>query len=313
MAIIGFITIILLLIFSRPITTFIHELGHAIPALLFTSHPVVIFVGSYGNETQSQYHQIGRLHIYFKYNVLNWQLGLCQHAPANKIYETLLIILGGPVASLLLGLICIYFLIEFKEQPWIAFSIALLLVSGISDFLVNIIPDDKPLPMENGAVVYNDGAQFKQLLKTSRYPEEYFSGLEDINEGRPKTGISKLESVLESGVKDIYIYKYVIQIYIQEKQENNAIQFHERFVKRLPLDSSDHLYAAELYIKNNQTDFALQELTTSIEKNYLNSEALLTRGKLLLEMGHRGSARKDLEKVLLIEEGNREALELLNG
>ena len=38
---------------SRLITTFIHETGHAMSALLLTNGNVEMYVGSYGNESKS--------------------------------------------------------------------------------------------------------------------------------------------------------------------------------------------------------------------------------------------------------------------
>ena len=50
------------IIFMRSITTFFHEMGHAIPALLFTQKEKVnVFVGTYGDISNSLQLNFGRL------------------------------------------------------------------------------------------------------------------------------------------------------------------------------------------------------------------------------------------------------------
>ena len=61
---------IIFVIFTKIATTLIHELGHAIPSLLFTEQPVAIHVGSYGYEKNSFKMQLGRLTLYFKFDIL---------------------------------------------------------------------------------------------------------------------------------------------------------------------------------------------------------------------------------------------------
>ena len=45
-----------LIIVIKLSTTFFHEMGHAIPALIFTKKPVSVYVGSYGDISLSLIH-----------------------------------------------------------------------------------------------------------------------------------------------------------------------------------------------------------------------------------------------------------------
>ena len=57
----------------RVITTFLHEMGHAIPALLFSEEEVTVFVGSYGDKAASYGTKLGRLQLWFAPRVrLRW-------------------------------------------------------------------------------------------------------------------------------------------------------------------------------------------------------------------------------------------------
>jgi len=93
-AISGVLLIFLAIILSRPITTFVHELGHAIPSLLFTKGPVVIYVGSYGDISNSTTTTFGRLSIIFKFKLTDLQLALLNCYQYSKTHNTLLSLLA---------------------------------------------------------------------------------------------------------------------------------------------------------------------------------------------------------------------------
>ncbi len=71
------ILIFAVLLLNWPIVVLIHELGHAIPALRYTSEKVVIYICSYGQTKDSVSIRINRLEIWFNYNVFRWRGGLC--------------------------------------------------------------------------------------------------------------------------------------------------------------------------------------------------------------------------------------------
>ena len=64
------ISFIFLVFFIRIFTTLIHELGHAIPSLIFTTQEVAIHVGSYGDDKNSFEIDLGRLKAFFKIDIV---------------------------------------------------------------------------------------------------------------------------------------------------------------------------------------------------------------------------------------------------
>ena len=103
----GIITAILMIVgvlLTRSITTLVHEYGHALPALLFTEKEVKVYVGSYGNLDNALTVKLGRLTTYLKFNLLNWNIGMCQHEGEYSKTKRAIIILGGPIASVLLSI-----------------------------------------------------------------------------------------------------------------------------------------------------------------------------------------------------------------
>ena len=165
------------ILMTRSITTLIHELGHAIPSLFFTKEEVIICVGSYENLTKSQGIQFGRLKVFFTLNLFNWNSGLCLHKGVTSFFQKFLIILGGPLASLLIGLLMIFGIRNGWVQESLVVVPMFLLVSALWDFISNILPHSQPLVTHNGNVVYNDGYQLKQLLIQNRMPVPYQQAL----------------------------------------------------------------------------------------------------------------------------------------
>jgi len=71
------IALLLLVVITRPFTVLLHELGHAIPGMIFSKKNVAVYVGSYGNKEQSFKIQIGTLEIWIRYNPIKWSGGIC--------------------------------------------------------------------------------------------------------------------------------------------------------------------------------------------------------------------------------------------
>jgi tetratricopeptide (TPR) repeat protein len=300
-AIIGVCLLFLAIFLSRPITTFIHEMGHAIPALLFTKEPVVVYVGSYGDISNSTTTTFGRLSIIFKFHLRDWQLGLCRHQRAATLWQELLIILGGPLFSLLTAVVAARWLPAYQSEQYIAFAIGIFLTSGILDFFVNIVPNSKPLQMYDGATVHNDGAQFVQLLKTSRYPEVYFEGIQLLNEGREVEGLEKIKAAIEQGVHDLSVYQLALSILSSNYPVEQVIAFHESYGSFFKLSSADYVFMGKIYQQENLDNKAIRYYSEAIKLEYTNVLALTLRGNLLLEVGRYNEGKADLAKVELME------------
>lgn len=315
-AIIGVIGIFLAIILSRPFTTLVHELGHALPALVFTKKEVTIYIGSYGSLEKSYPFQLGRLSIFFTPKFVHLQQGLCSHQGAATIGQSILIVLGGPVFSLLLGLFFSWLILFYKDQQIIAFVMGIFLVSGIFDFINNIIPSKDPLIMHDGRTTHNDGYQLQQLLKTSKYPASYFEAIEALNNNQFDLGIKKLLETAETGVSSGPLYQDIMQLLTHpdhiESELWSAISFHEKYSHQFPLDSSDFVIAGNLYQKVDHDLKAISHYSKAVDINYKNAEALFQRAKLFHKLGYNNRSISDLQKIISIDDQHKEARYLLD-
>ena len=135
-----FIVYLLVYIIFMPILTLLHELGHAIVALIFTKEKVIINIG---NSDLNKKIELNRLVIKLNgykslvdvsYGYANWTL-----LDSNKI-KSILMILGGPLTSLI-GSILLYIYLINVSLPYILMVLLNALFSfSLFQFLLTILP-----------------------------------------------------------------------------------------------------------------------------------------------------------------------------
>ncbi len=122
-----------------PILTTLHELGHAILALIFTNDMVSISIGNSNSNKKIKFRRLViningyKSLIYVSYGCVNWK-------PLDSKLKSILMISGGPIVSLLISLssfICLYKL----NIPYLLIIIfnGILMFSFIQ-FIMTILP-----------------------------------------------------------------------------------------------------------------------------------------------------------------------------
>jgi len=288
----------------RPITVLVHELGHAIPALFFTKKPVTIYVGSYGDRSKSIFLNFGRLQSFLSYDIFQSQMGLCYHSSAKTIQQTLLIILGGPLASLLFGLLLIALVSNYEFPPMLNFVFYLLLVSAIFDFFVNMIPNKNPSYLFDGTPVYNDGNSFFRLLKESKYPENYFKGVDLISKGKNKRAIHNFHTILEKGFTDKTVYNKLISAYVNDKQYNKALNIYNSMLTQHKLNNEEYHNLALIYWNLENYERVRLACNKVLNKNIaisssnINPETILLRGRASQKLNQIEEAIEDFNQAI---------------
>lgn len=154
------------------VTVTLHELGHAIPALLMTRDEVTIYIGSFGSPYNSFHVTIGRLNLYCKYNPLLWYKGCCLCTDHYlSINQRIGFVAGGPIASIL-GTTITWLLVSNLQNaafPRIVFGS--IFVISLLVTLYSLIPNPVPRYTPSGYTVYSDTYQIFRLLrmKNGRY------------------------------------------------------------------------------------------------------------------------------------------------
>ncbi|MCB0707255.1 MAG: tetratricopeptide repeat protein [Saprospiraceae bacterium] len=287
---------IALVLFTRSITTLVHELGHAIPSLLFTSGPVHIFVGSYGDVESSFHFKLGRLDGFLKFNVFAWYLGLCRSQGAESFWAGFLIILGGPLMSLLLGLSLLYIMVFYQPGVFGMFSFCLLLLSSLWDFFVNIIPRSEPISLENGGTIFNDGYQLRELWTLGARHQSFVEALELSGVGEADTSIELLQQMNQQNPLPKQTRLELIRLLIREKRiQEAADHFNDIFQNKKKIKIKDYDLYGDIHYGLNQIREAIDAWNKYLNIYYQDWNVLNKRIRAMLDLGYLDAAEREIE------------------
>lgn len=175
---IGIGVLIISVFFIRVFSVLVHELGHAIPALIFTKERVVVYIGSYGTTENSFRIELNKLTIFIYKNPLYLLIGLCSHKYNNlSILKNIIVIVMGPLSSFIIAVISAYFVFAYDFHGMLKTLSFIFLISSLLDLYYNLRPSSTPIKLSHGGVSYNDGYQLKQnlklLFKSKDYQKKY--------------------------------------------------------------------------------------------------------------------------------------------
>ncbi|WP_310391007.1 hypothetical protein [Hymenobacter sp.] len=141
-----------------PLLVLLHELGHAVPALMFTPARVAVYLGSYGDGANSWRMQVGRLEIYVKKWSLFWTGGLCVSSSSDMSKaQRVVMLLGGVLVTLAVAVVGFYGALRFDLHGSVKLYMSLLAVFATVTLITNLVP------REHGGGA-SDGLLLKQLL-----------------------------------------------------------------------------------------------------------------------------------------------------
>lgn len=290
-----------IVLISRSITTFFHELGHALPALLFTEKEVTIYVGSYGDVSDSLRLQSGRLTIYLRFNFLAWNLGLCTHEGARVFWQAMVIILGGPLASLLLALSLINYWSNSQVSESVIMILAIFTTSAIWDFIINLIPRKAAMQVHDGSVAYSDGYQLMRLFREMRYPEQYFKGQEHFYKKEYDQALASFEAVIQEGVKSSDLYKQAILAAMLNYDYESALKFYDQYQSWYKPRPEDFALLGDIHYGLHQYEKALKAYNQAWYFRAADKQVLLKRGKLFLHFGENEMALRDFDTAIMYD------------
>lgn len=293
---------ILVVLSVRSITTFFHELGHAIPSLFFTNDRVDVYVGSYGDISKSWQFDIGRLRFYLTYKVWGWDLGMCVSKGAEYYVQQMIIVLAGPLMSLSIATILMYFLIVLDSPPVWKGLYLIIFLSTVWDFFVNIIPSRYPVQLHDGTTTYNDGAQLVRLWQEQNMPDVYFEGLKaKAAEDFAKASACFEETIQLIGPKKA-VKEQLLSSLIASGQHEEALSFFIQQYGNKKLSPTQHLLLGDLYMNIQQYENALRAYSAYLYIVYRDDLVICKKGLALFYLGEFNLAITEFDIALRINE-----------
>lgn len=199
------------LYFVRPLTVLIHELGHAIPALLLTRKKVLVYVGSYGSSKQCLRLPLGVMDIYLHYIPFSWNKGVC--IPGEKVISVnkqIIYTLTGPLASVMVAVIALYFRQNTEGYSYPGFFLILFLCSAVFDLFHNLIPSQNPIVLDNGTETFNDGKSLAILFRFRKLENDCKEAYPLYQSKKYKEAYALIKKAIDQGAEHPIFYKLAI-------------------------------------------------------------------------------------------------------
>lgn len=139
MGFIDFIVYPLVYIIFMPILTLIHELGHAIPALIFSKENVTVNIGNSNLNKQIKLNRLlinlngYRCVVDVSYGYVNW-------SQVNNKIKLICMILGGPLTTLIVSILLYICLINVSLPFILMLVFNALFIFSAFQFLLTILP-----------------------------------------------------------------------------------------------------------------------------------------------------------------------------
>jgi len=298
---------IFLVMVLRSLTTLFHEMGHAVPSLMFTDQPVQVYIGTYGDISNCWRMQFGRLEIFFRLNLMDWKIGMCRHSGIKNLWQHFFVIIGGPIASLLIS-IPLFWIIFTKDlsETWVAI-LGIFILAAIIDFFVNIIPINRAVNMHDGAVTYNDGTQLVELLGRMTLSKEYFDLEEKFERKEYNELIHEAHELISNGNKEYGIYMLVLESFMAQERYEDALSFFGNIKEKFKLNTDDYHRIGKIYLKLGKYEEALKYLQHCFHHNYQDSNLLNDIAFIRIQQREFKEALIDLDAAITYGPNNIEA------
>lgn len=139
MSFIDFVVYLLVYIIFTPLLTILHELGHAIPALIFTKEKVTVNIG---NSNLNKKIKLNRLVINLNgyKSLLDVSYGYVNWTQVDNRIKVVLMILGGPLTTLIVSILLYIYLINASLPYVLMVSFNALFIFSSFQFLLTILP-----------------------------------------------------------------------------------------------------------------------------------------------------------------------------
>lgn len=272
--------LVLLLVITRPFTVLLHELGHAIPALLFTRNKVIIYIGSYGNTHRCFALKTGRLTIWFRYNPLKWWWGLCE-ADGNGMtwLQQIIYVAGGALFSLIIATTVLYIAFTLNMHG----VLKLLCVSAFASALFDLCFNFSSVIRTNkdGTIQYSDGYTLGQIIKIQYSSRDYKTGIQLYNNKAYNQSATLFEQLIAKGWTNDEIYRLAGTSYLFCKQYHKVIHLYQQLSAQCILNADDLYCLGLAHIYSGSGDAADTFLQQSLVLQPDNAYALNAIGYLL--------------------------------
>lgn len=293
--------ILLIILFVRPLTVILHELGHGLAALYVAKGPVSLFFGSYGDRTRGMHFRLGRLHFHFSSNIYLQSTGLCivekqLLPPADNFF----FIAMGPLTSLLAVPLFLFVAFQPVTNEVVARVSFFSALSSALDFLLNIIPSNKPIQLHNGGFTYNDGRQLLDAWRWRKHANSLRQAYTHCEQKEYLKAAALFHFIANDVKKSTVLHRLAIATYIQGKDHASARSLLDELSQFATLDADDLTNRAYMHIETGDLQEAVKDMDLALKAQPDHVTALNNRGFAYEQLGRYDEALADLDRAISI-------------
>lgn len=285
-----------------PLTVLVHELGHAIPAIILTRQKATIYIGSFGDPRKSLKINLGLLVIYFRYNLFQWQRGLMVPSATDvSTNKQITYVLFGPLASLVVAISFCYLTFTYDSHGFLKLYFIVFFGCAVFDLFWNLIPNPTPILLYDGSITYNDGYTLRELLRLKRLPKGYTTAVELYKQKKYIEAAAVCAKLLEKK-KDAHIYRLIIACHHVNRNDIETKKVADAFMLDCELNSNDLCNVGLAYSYNGLHEEALLIYDRSLKMDQKNKYSLYNKGFTLNLLKRFGEARAVLDAAIDVDE-----------
>lgn len=272
------VSLLILILITRPFTVLFHELGHAIPAALLTKERVTVYLGSYGKTKRSFKVKIGLLDIWLKPSLF-WRIGMC--VPTAKdigLTTKIIYVLGGAVFTFLIAIASTYLIFLFDLHGALKLVSVFFLLSAIYDLYVNLIPKEKEIILDDGSIAYNDGYHLKLLFSYKSFLYDYEKAVANYNNKEYKVCGPLFAKLTMHKLAFEDLYRLAISSFLLSHSYKEAYNLCQIFESKYVMLSDDYVNSGLSRSYVEMWDEALLDYDKALELDGENKHALNNKG-----------------------------------
>lgn len=295
------LSILLLFVLVRPITTFLHELGHSLPALVFTQGPVGMVIGIPKKLNATPLVKLGRLYLWISADPRLWFGGYCTHGHTQRRWHEVLILVGGTIFSIIISVLASWWAFVFDAHGFIKVVLIVLTLSSLFDIYLNLVPRLAPIPLPDGRVTFNDGALLRWLFRPTRWEDLWQCAVGHSERREFNDAWTLYKHFLDVGWNEKSVYYNAIAALDGLSRYEEAWVLYERFRSEHDLAAPEFGLGGLVLSRLKRDAEALDEYDKALELDPRESWVLNNKGYLLNQLGRFAEAVLFFDRALVIE------------
>lgn len=245
----------------RVLSTLLHELGHALPALYYTKEHVSIYLGGNVCTNKTIVLKLKRLIVYINYRDLVYRGGLCVHEGLLGRRQNIVVLFSGVLLTLVVALLSFFIFTNYVNNLYIQIFSFLLCISALIDVFYNLIPSSIPIKLEDGTITFNDGYQIKNLL----FKRSLNDVLNLFNTKQYHKALQILERFKAQDYSSDAIYKIQTLCYFQLDRWDRLIEWIPANEERMSLDEDEYKILTYAYSQKGLFNEALDNSNKGLQ------------------------------------------------